>query len=296
MLRIGLRGDGGPAGAAVGGHLRRLRDGLGAARSDADIAIDDLVGPDVPPGLNLVVGVVGRSGPSAQGPDVDVWLDGTTSPARRVQAVETLWTDRLLPFEANLRLGRRARRRMRAVIVDPDPTWPDQAARLIGRLDHAIGRSAIRIDHIGSTSVPGLPAKDLVDIQVTVADLSTARDAAERARTAGFVLVAGEWSGPDRHGCEHPEHVVVDADPGRPVNVNIRSASTPVWRETLLFRDWLRAHPDERDAYTAMKRALADGPENHVDDYGRAKRPSISAALDRAEGWAARSRWHAPDG
>lgn len=80
------------------------------------------------------------------------------------------------------------------------------------------------------------------------------------------------------------------------MNVNIRSASTPVWRETLLFRDWLRAHPDERDAYTAMKRALADGPENHVDDYGRAKRPWISAALDRAEGWAARSRWHAPDG
>jgi dephospho-CoA kinase len=148
----------------------------------------------LPPGLNLVVGVVGRSGPSALGPDVDVWLDGT-SPARQVRAVETLWTDRLLPLEANLRLGRRARRRMGAVLVDPDPTWPDQAARLIGRLDHAIGRSAIRVDHIGSTSIPGLPAKDLVDIQVTVTDLSTARDAAERARTAGFVLVAGEWSG-----------------------------------------------------------------------------------------------------
>jgi len=294
VLRIGLRSDG-EAGAAVARHLRHLQNS-GADGPDVEIVADELAGPEVPPGLHLVVGVADGSGVSARGPDVDVWLDGTAPPERRAQAVDALWVDRLVPFAANVRSGRRARRRQRAVLTGPDPTWPEQAARLIRRLDDAIGRSTIRIDHIGSTSVPGLPAKELIDVQVTVADLPTARDVAERARGAGFVLAAGDWSGPDRHGRPHPEQVVVDADPGRPVNVNVRPASAPVWRETLLFRDWLRAHPDERDAYAAMKRALADGPEVHVDEYGLAKRPWISAALGRAEEWAAATGWAALGG
>lgn len=276
-------------------HLRHLQDG-GVDGPDVEVVVDELAGPEVPSGLHLVVGVADGSGVSARGPDVDVWLDGTAPRERRAQAVDALWVDRLVPFAVNLRSGRRARRRQQAVLMDPDPTWPEQAARLIRRLDDAIGRSTIRIDHIGSTSVLGLPAKELIDVQVTVADLPTARDVAERARGAGFVLAAGDWSAPDRHGRQHPDQVVVDADPSRPVNVNVRPASAPVWRETLLFRDWLRAHPDERDAYAAMKRATADGPELHVDDYGLAKRPWISAALDRAEGWAAATGWAALGG
>lgn len=84
-----------------------------------------------------------------------------------------------MPFEANLRTGRRAPRRQQAVLADPDAIWPRQARRLIDRLLLSVAAMIIRVDHIGSTSVPGLPAKQLIDIQVVVADLS----AATRPRT-----------------------------------------------------------------------------------------------------------------
>ena len=151
--------------------------------------------------------------------------------------------------------GRRARV---ARLVGPDPTWPDQAARLIARVRHALGDHVLRVDHIGSTSVPGLPAKDLVDVQVTVPDLAVAADAAASAPIAGLVDV-GEWDAPDRTGVRFSERVLVDADPGRPATVNLRPVGDPVWREVLLFRDWLRADPSHRDAYLAEKRRLARG-------------------------------------
>jgi GrpB-like predicted nucleotidyltransferase (UPF0157 family) len=184
--------------------------------------------------------------------------------------------------------GRRGDRR--PFFVDPDPTWPEQARRLIERLCFDAGR-ILRADHIGSTSVPGLPAKQLLDIQIVVADLADAVQVAEAARRAGFVRARGSWFGTDRYGVDHREEVVVDADPARPVNVNIRSVEGPIWRETLLFRDWLRCHDDERSAYTTLKSALAKGPNAHVDDYSRDKMAWISAALGRAEGWAAATNW-----
>jgi hypothetical protein len=97
--------------------------------------------------------------------------------------------------------------------------------------------------------------------------------------------------GTDQRGADHPEEVVVDADPGRPVNINIRPVTAPIWRETLLFRDWLRSHDEERDAYAALKRGLAERSGRNVDDYNTDKMPWISAALARAGQWAARSNW-----
>jgi dephospho-CoA kinase len=210
---------------------------------------------------------------------------GTTS-----QEIDALWDDRLVPFESNLRLGRRAPRRQTAVLVDSDPTWPEQARRLIERLCVDSSR-ILRADHIGSTSVPGLPAKQLLDIQIVVADLADAAQVADAARRAGFVRPRGSWFGTDRYGVDHPEEVAVDADPARPVNVNIRSVDGPIWRETLLFRDWLRCHDEERSAYAVLKSAVAKGPNAHVDDYSRHKMPWISAALGRAEEWAAATNW-----
>jgi GrpB-like predicted nucleotidyltransferase (UPF0157 family) len=212
----------------------------------------------------------------------------TDSSAERIDA---LWERRLVPFEANLRSGRRAPRRQQADLAGPDPTWPAQAQRLIGRLLFSVAAMIKRVDHIGSTSVPGLPAKQLIDIQVVVADLSVAADVAEAGRRSGFVHVPGQWFGTDQRGADYPEEVVVDADPGRPVNVNIRPVTAPIWRETLLFRDWLRSHDEERDAYAALKRGLAQRPGRNVDDYSADKMPWISAALARAGQWAARSNW-----
>ena len=177
------------------------------------------------------------------------------------------------------------------MLADPDPTWPQQARRLLERLLFSVGGMIIRADHIGSTSVPGLPAKQLIDIQVLVQALALAGPVADAARRSGFVRVPGNWFGTDQRGAGHPEEVVVDADPGRPVNINIRPVTAPVWRETLLFRDWLRTHQGERDAYTELKAGLAERPGSNVDHYGTGKMPWISSALSRAGQWAARSNW-----
>ncbi len=166
--------------------------------------------------------------------------------------IDALWHTRIVPFARNLANQTRTPRARVAVLHEPDPTWPAQAQRLIARLTYATGDHTIRIDHIGSTSVPGLPAKNLVDIQVVVADMTTAHTVAHAATAAGFVRVAGPISTQDRHGIEHPEEVVVDADPGRPTNVNIRAVTDPIWRETLCFRDWLRADKTSRDEYLAQ--------------------------------------------
>jgi GrpB-like predicted nucleotidyltransferase (UPF0157 family) len=173
--------------------------------------------------------------------------------------------------------------------VGPDPTWPAQARRVIARVHHALGARASRVDHIGSTSVPGLPAKQIVDVQVVVADLAAAADAAAHASDAGLVDV-GEWDAPDRSGTRHVERVLVDADPGRPTTVNLRPVTDPVWRETLLFRDWLRVDPAHREAYLAEKQRLAATSE-HVDTYSDGKLGWIGDALGRAETWAAATGW-----
>jgi dephospho-CoA kinase len=235
-------------------------------------------GDHIWPGLHVAIATDGRC-------DADALAD----PA--AEQIDSLWQRRLVPFEANLRTGRRAPRRQQAVLADPDATWPRQARRLTDRLLFSAAAKIIRVDHIGSTSVPGLPAKQLIDIQVVVADLQAAEHVAEATRRSGFVRVPGRWFGTDQQGVDHPEEVVVDADPGRPVNINIRPVTAPIWRETLLFRDWLQGHDDERNAYAELKRGLAQRPGRNVDDYSTDKMPWISDALSRAGQWAARSNW-----
>lgn len=202
---------------------------------------------------------------------------------------EVLARDRLVPWVSRWQEGRRAPRAQTAVLVPPDRSWAPTARRLIARLrTHLDGLDVVRIDHIGSTSVDGLAAKNLIDIQVIVPTDDLAVGVAEAATGAGFVHVAGEWHGKDRTGALHPEQVCVDADPGRPVNVNIRSIERPVARDALLFRDWLRATAGAKDRYLDMKMGLAG---RAVDDYGDAKEPFISAALDEAEVWGSQSGW-----
>ena len=127
-------------------------------------------------------------------------------------------------------------------------------------------------------------------IQVIVADLTAAGAAAEHARDAGFVRVPGEWTGLDRRGTQFGEVVLVDADPGRPTNVNLRPVGDPVWRETLLFRDWLVADVANRDRYLAFKRTLVEATQN-IDEYSSGKLPWIGDALGVANRWAEAVGW-----
>jgi dephospho-CoA kinase len=220
------------------------------------------------------------------GPMQSSWSDTSVSSALEA---EELVKERLFPWVSRWQEGRRAPRTQTAVLLEPDPSWAPAAARLIARLGSHINSPAVlRIDHIGSTSVDGLAAKNLIDIQIIVATDADGLTIAQSATGAGFVHVGGQWHGKDRHGQLHPEQVCVDADPGRPVNINIRAVDRPVARDALLFRDWLRANSDARARYLSLKLDLAG---RHVDDYGDGKEPFISAALHDAETWASRTGW-----
>lgn len=191
-------------------------------------------------------------------------------------AVAALWRDRLLPYEDNLRHGRPAPRPPRAVIAEPDPAWPAQAERLLARIRRVAGEQAIRIDHIGPTAVPGLPATDLLDLQLVVADLPAAARLAGELSDAGMVRLAGDWCDHRRDGGRHPRAMAGSADPGRAADVHLRELGSPAWRDALLLRDWLRATPTGVAEYAASAAAQS---------------PWIASALARADQWAGRSGW-----
>src|SRR5512146_20988 len=137
-------------------------------------------------------------------------------------------------------------------IVPYQPSWPSEFQAIAGPLRPALGDLALRIDHIGSTAVPGLAAKDRIDIQVTVQELDPAIEQALNA--AGYTRL-------ERITQDHipPQGPL---DPGlwakwlfyppagqRPTNLHVRRAGLPNQRYPLLFRDYLRAHPESAEAY-----------------------------------------------
>ncbi|MFF5071820.1 dephospho-CoA kinase [Micromonospora olivasterospora] len=224
-------------------------------------------------------------------------------------AVDRLWRERLLPYEANVR-HRRAARPDRVVLTGPDPSWPEQYARLAARIRHAIAPADLRIDHIGSTAVPGLAAKDVVDVQLTVPSLAEADGPlAERLAAAGFPRLPGDWwdnaravtlggagsaglagGTADPGGGRWEKRLHGSADPGRPVYLHLRPAGSPGWRYALLMRDHLRADPQRREAYLALKRRLAAGGPD-VAGYADGKEPWFDEEHHLAEEWAARTAW-----
>lgn len=191
----------------------------------------------------------------------DVLLDNN-GPAGQVEnAVHRLWDERLVPFEANMRSATVVRPELQ--VVEHDPRWVAQAQRLIARLRVACGTAAHSVDHIGSTAVPGLPARDVIDIQVTVADMAVADGLCAALAAAGFPLLPG-------HTRDTPAAVARDsaaartrhrekrmhgsADPGRPAYVYLRAAGSPGQVFAPAFRDWLRADRAARDEYATVKR------------------------------------------
>ena len=223
----------------------------------------------------------------------DVWLDNSGATEAVLSEVDRLWTERLVPFEENVRL-RRPRPRMTPKLVPHDETWPAQAARALARLRLLTAGSALRVDHIGSTSVPGLPAEDVLDLQITVSTLAQADEFADVLSDAGFIRAPGEWwDDPQGGGEPWRKRFHYGADPGRPVNVHVRSTGTPAWRLSLLFAAWLRANPAERDAYAAVKSKLAEARDASVETYAAEKQCWVDAAFVRAEEWAGRTGWSA---
>lgn len=228
--------------------------------------------------------VASQAGEQARRAAADVWLDNAGTPDDLLAAVDRLWRDRLQPYRANLQANRPALRPAHLELVPSRPAWAGQAARLIARIERAAAGRALRVDHIGSTAVPGLPAKDVLDVQVVVGDLAAAQTlAAEMPGAAGLVLREGRWTDGDIPGAAQVEKLLLGAaDPARAVNCHLRQDSSPAWRETLLLRDRLRANPDRAAEYAAVKvRAMAQHPED-VEAYASAKTPWIRAELAAA--------------
>lgn len=221
----------------------------------------------------------------------DVVLDNDGDLAHLDDLVDRLWRERLRPYERNVRLRRAAPHEVVLRIVDYDPAWPGQAGRLIARIRHAVGATA-DLHHIGSTAVPGLPAKDLIDLMLSVRTLADADALADALADAGLPRRPGEWADNPRAlpGDTWPKRLHGSADPGRSVNLHVRVTGSPGWRFALLMRDHLLAVPQARAQYAAAKaRWAAEHPD--VGSYAEAKEPWFDAEARAANAWAEATGW-----
>jgi dephospho-CoA kinase len=244
-------------------RVRRLVDDRGMAAADARARIAAQVDDDT------------------RRRAADVWLDNNGPPAALEAAVDALWRQRLVPFEANLRHRRPVLPPSGEPGV-PDPGWAAAGERLAARVARAAGSVGGRVSavHVGPTAVPGLPATDVLDIALAVdpdtdvAVVRTALDTAGFPRVdtgAGGAGVDGEW----RHA---------GADPGRPVRVHGWTAGAPRWRAALLWRDWLR-----HDAAARAERARLPVQPSPAGQAARSRWDQSS--VTRMEDWAASSGW-----
>jgi len=133
-------------------------------------------------------------------------------------------------------------------VVAPDPTWPQTYDEVRGRVVAALGERVLAIQHVGSTSVPGLWAKPLIDVDLTVADSGDEDAWLPDLEAAGFELRVRE---PDWE-----EHRLVRCT-GPEANVHVFSLGAREPRRHRMFRDWLRTHPDDRAWYAEVKREVA---------------------------------------
>lgn len=158
-------------------------------------------------------------------------------------------------------------------LVEYDPAWPDLYAREERRLREALGDRAIRIEHTGSTSVPGLAAKPIIDIVLVVADSADEAAYIPALEAAGYVLRIRE---PDWF-----EHRLFKG-PDTNVNVHTFSAGCPEIERMVAFRDWLRSNDEDRRRYEAAKRELAGRDWQYVQHYADAKTDVVEEIIGRA--------------
>ncbi|HTF49913.1 MAG TPA: dephospho-CoA kinase [Pseudonocardia sp.] len=220
----------------------------------------------------------------------DVWLDNSGTPDTVLAEVDRLWQERLRPFEANLRLDR-SPPPAPSRLVEPEAGWPAQYARLAARIRHAVGDAATAVAHIGPTSVPGLPAPDLLHIQLGVASLEVADELRPALRAAGFVRMAeASRRDPVPDPGDGATRTYASADPGRPAELLVRPVDSAEHRNALLQRDWLRAEPKAREEYVATMRR--DGAAGGQDAVGQAWGDGARIEADR---WARHTGWRIPE-
>lgn len=193
----------------------------------------------------------------------DVVLENDSSAESLLAAVDVVWDARLKPFAANLAENMVAPRSDTVVLRQHDPSWPAQAARLAARVMHAAGTEAIRVDHIGSTAVPGLAAQDVIDLQLIVRDLAAAEGVEQALGQAGFPRVPGDHVDPrlpEFSSAAPPawrKRLHAAADPARAVNLHVRAEGSPGADFALAMRDYLTHDAGARERFQQAKAKLA---------------------------------------
>lgn len=166
------------------------------------------------------------------------------------------------------------------VIVAYDPSWPDAFASLRDRVAAALGDLPVAIEHVGSTSVPGLGAKPVIDLDVVLAATADVPEAIRRLATIGYIhqgdlgIAGREAFGAPQDTPAHHLYAVVQG--------------IPAHRDHVLFRDYLRTHPEAVQAYDALKAANADRFRADRDAYQDAKQEFVEGIIRRAESEAGR--------
>ncbi|WP_313408570.1 GrpB family protein [Aeromicrobium sp.] len=157
-------------------------------------------------------------------------------------------------------------------ITDHQPRWAEDFEALASRITDALGSTALHIEHVGSTSVPGLPAKPIIDVGVAVPDSDEEAAYVPAFEAAGFVLAVREpwWQGHRLFRCPEPR-----------ANVHVFGAEAAEPHRHRIFRDWLRSHPQDRDRYADAKRAAA-AAGGHVMEYNARKQAVLREILVRA--------------
>ena len=180
------------------------------------------------------------------------------------------------------------------VISSYNTRWPEEFEIVRTAIANALGRLALRIDHIGSTSVPGLGAKDVIDVQITVAEITD--EVKQKMIDGGFQFIARNVR----------DHVPEGEDPTpalwqkimfnepinhRRANIHVRKSGNPNQRYPLMFRDYLRAHPKSVMTIERIKRELAKHHGDDVETYYDIKDPVYDLIWDAAHDWARFTHW-----
>jgi GrpB-like predicted nucleotidyltransferase (UPF0157 family) len=168
----------------------------------------------------------------------------------------------------------------RAIVIAPySSTWPATFEEHRRRIDDALDALASRVDHIGSTAVRDLPAKPIIDIQISVPDVEQEPSYLEPLVAVGYELRVRE-----------PGHRMLRT-PVLDVHVHVCEAGSDWERRHLLLRDWLRQSVDDRQAYAELKTRLQEQSWETMNHYADAKSALISEMAHRAEHWAASTGW-----
>jgi GrpB-like predicted nucleotidyltransferase (UPF0157 family) len=166
----------------------------------------------------------------------------------------------------------------RVVVLDHDPAWAAMYERERARVQQALGPIVVTVEHVGSTAVPGLAAKPIIDLLVGVRSLPEARGCCVEPLEALAYRYMAEYE------AWLPGEMLFRKGPPGPWthHAHLMEPTCPRWEEFTLVRDYLRRHPEVASAYADLKRALALVFEDDIAGYRTAKAPFIAAVIARA--------------